>query len=78
MVRTQIYLTEIERKELADISSATGKKQSELIREAVDIFIERCKSKNRKAILDRISGMWRDHDQLPDFDRLRTEWDRKS
>ena len=40
MVRTQVYLTERERSELAALAKATGKKQSELIREAVDRLIE--------------------------------------
>ncbi len=36
MFRTQIYLTEHQCSELAAIAKTTGKKQSELIREAVD------------------------------------------
>jgi len=39
MVRTQIYLTERQRDELAGIAMTAGKKQSEVIREAVDRFI---------------------------------------
>ena len=40
MVRTQIYLTEGQRAEIAAIASQSGKRQSEVIREAVDRFIE--------------------------------------
>ena len=36
MVRTQIYLTEEERDGLDAIAKSTDKKQSEIIREAVD------------------------------------------
>ena len=39
MVRTQIYLTEEERDGLSVLSETSGKKQSKLIREAVDCFI---------------------------------------
>ena len=39
MVRTQIYLTDHQREELAAIAKTIGKKQSELIREAVDRLI---------------------------------------
>ena len=36
MVRTQIYLTEKQRDQLAAIAKSARKKQSELIREAID------------------------------------------
>jgi len=40
MVRTQIYLTERQRDELTAMAKTTGKKKSELIREAIDRLIE--------------------------------------
>jgi len=76
MVRTQLYLTEKERDELAALAEATGKKQSELIREAVDRLIEQSAARRRDAVLDRAAGMWKDRDDLPDFRGLRVEWDR--
>jgi len=76
MVRTQVYLTEKERDELAALAEATGKKQSELIREAVDRLIEQSSAKRRDAVLDRAAGMWKDRDDLPDVRGLRVEWDR--
>ncbi len=47
MFRTQIYLTENEKNALQNISSETGKKQSELIRQAVDSLIEKFTNTNR-------------------------------
>ena len=41
MVRTRIYLTEDQRAALRNIARQTGKKQSELIRRAIDDFIGR-------------------------------------
>jgi len=76
MVRTQVYLTKIECNALAALAEATGKKQSELIREAVDRFIEQSSLKRRDRVLDRAAGMWADRTDLPDFRALRTEWDR--
>jgi len=76
MVRTQVYLTELERKELALLSKATGKKQSELIRQAVDDFFAGSVAKRRDAVLQRAAGMWKDRDDLPDFASVRAEWDR--
>ena len=76
MVRTQIYLTESQREELAAIAKAVGKKQSELIREAIDRFIDQAGSNRRQAILQEAAGIWKDRTDLPDFKTTRTEWDR--
>jgi predicted DNA-binding protein len=77
MVRTQIYLTKKERDSLTALAKATGKRQSELIREAVDLLIEQSDSQRRKAALERIAGMWKDRNDLPDFRAIRREWDRR-
>jgi len=76
MVRTQVYLTEREREELAALSEATGKKQSELIRQAVDGLIAQSAAKRRLTVLQRAAGMWKDRDDLPDFAAVRADWDR--
>jgi hypothetical protein len=76
MVRTQIYLTEEERKGLENVSKATGKKQSELIREAVDRFLDLAQGKQRETILREVAGLWSDRSDLPDFDEARRSWGR--
>ena len=76
MIRTQIYLTERQRDELATLAKTVGKKQSELIREAVDRLIVQSGDSRRKAALREAAGMWKDREDLPDFASLRTEWDR--
>lgn len=76
MVRTQIYLTERQRNDLAEIARTSGKKQSELIREAVDQLIERSASDRQKAAVRRAAGIWKDRTDLPDFRALRADWDR--
>ena len=77
MVRTQIYLTERQRNELAAIAKTAGKKQSELIREAVDRFIDQSSASRRNAVLKETAGIWKDRRDLPDFKTIRSEWDRK-
>ncbi len=76
MVRTQIYLTEKEREALRDLARQTGKKQSELIRRAIDDYISRFQPRDRRAMLEQARGMWKDRDDLPDFQALRREFDR--
>ena len=77
MIRTQIYLTDQQRAELSAISKILGKKQSELIREAVDRYIDQAGNKRRKTVLQEAAGIWKDRTDLPDFTEIRTEWDRK-
>jgi Arc/MetJ-type ribon-helix-helix transcriptional regulator len=76
MVRTQIYITERQRDELAAIAKAGGKKQSELIREAVDRLIDESGGSRREAVLRESAGIWKDRTDLPDFKATRAEWDR--
>jgi len=76
MVRTQIYLTERQRNELAAIAKTAGKKQSELIREAVDRLIDQSGHSRREAVLCEAAGIWKNRMDLPDFKATRAEWDR--
>lgn len=77
MVRTQIYLTKEERDGLKAVSEATGKKQSELIREAVDQYLDKKSTSRRQAIIRETAGLWANRKDLPDFEKERRSWDRK-
>ena len=76
MVRTQIYITERQRDKLVALAQTTGKKQSQLIREAIDRLIEQSSDRQRKAVLEETAGIWKNRKDLPDFNALRTDWDR--
>ena len=76
MIRTQIYLTNRQREELAAVAETLGKKQSELIREAVDRFIDEQGRDRRETVLREAAGMWKDRTDIPDFSALRAKWDR--
>jgi hypothetical protein len=76
MVRTQIYLTVRQRHELAAIAKTAGKKQIELIREAVDRLIDQAGLNRRETVLREAAGIWKDRRDLPDFKATRAEWDR--
>jgi Ribbon-helix-helix domain len=76
MVRTQIYMTKSQRDGLKAIAKAAGKKQSELIREAIDRLIEEVSGGRRETILREAAGIWKDRKDLPDFRAVRAGWDR--
>ena len=76
MVRTQIYMTKSQRDGLKAVAKAVGKKQSELIREAIDRLIEEVSGGRRETILREAAGIWKDRKDLPDFRAVRAEWDR--
>jgi Arc/MetJ-type ribon-helix-helix transcriptional regulator len=76
MIRTQIYLTRSQRDELAAMAKASGRKQSELIRDALDRFLQEEGRSRREAVLREAAGLWKDRDDLPDARAVRTGWDR--
>jgi len=78
MRRTQIYLTEKERRALKSLASRLGQSQSEIIRTAVDRYIERYHEGNRLDLLRQARGLWADRDDLPDFSEVRREMDRSA
>jgi predicted transcriptional regulator len=76
VVRTQVYLTEDERDGLDAVARSTGKRQSELIRDAVDHFLDLAQGQQRAAVLKEAAGLWRNRRDLPEFTAARRSWDR--
>ena len=78
MIRAQIYLTEHERQKLGAFSAETGRSQSELIRQAIDQFIDAHLNKKSGArhALKAAKGLWAERKNLPDFTSIRREFDR--
>lgn len=76
MIRTQIYLTDKQRSELAIIAKNMGKKQSEIIRDAIDRLIDQAGQSRKETALQEAAGIWKNRTDLPDFRAIRSEWDR--
>ena len=76
MIRTQIYLSSRQRDQLAAIARSRGKSQSELIRNAVDRFVEQHGSSRREAVLRDAAGIWSGRTDLPSLRALRSSWNR--
>lgn len=79
MERTQIYLTQEERAALRAIAERRGQTQSEIIREAIDRFLEEEPDEvSVNEALEKSFGIWADRDDLDDFiAKLRQEWDER-
>jgi predicted transcriptional regulator len=76
MVRTQIYLTRREHDRLGRLAKRTGSSRSEIIRAAVDHWLEQKADEGRAQVLEGVAGLWRGRTDLPDFTALRREADR--
>ena len=77
MRRTQIYLSEPERQGLQALAQRSGKSQSALIRDAIDVFLQQHQPQGRLARLRQARGLWASRTDLPDWQALREELDRR-
>lgn len=62
MTRTQIYLTPAESQGVARVAAQTGRKQSEVIREAIDQYLVRLGPQDRLSRLKEACGIWSDRE----------------
>lgn len=75
MAEIEVNLTENEQRALQEIALRTGKTEGELIHDAVDKLIKQGLTSGNSGML-QARGIWRDRDDLPDFGKIRREWDR--
>lgn len=78
MVRTQVYLTEEQERGLKQLAASSGRKQSELMREAVDRLLSQKQERNWLKSLEPMFGMWADRPEMDHFVRdLREQADER-
>lgn len=75
MADIEVNLTETQQRALQEIALRTGKTEGELIHDAVEKIIRQGLPSGNSGML-QARGIWRDRDDLPDFGKLRREWDR--
>lgn len=73
MQRTQIYLTDDEQNAIRQIGIRTGRSQSALIREAIDLYIGESLPAARQGRRMAAFAMWAERDDLPSLEQLRAE-----
>ncbi len=80
MVRTQIYLTEEQKRVLEKISARAGKTAAALIREAIDAYLRERGDDGNAEALEASFGLWTDRRLTGDsYARsLRQEWDART
>jgi predicted DNA-binding protein len=79
MVRTQIYLTDEQKRRLERLAATSGRKQSEMIREAIDGYLVRQERQDWAQAFEAVRGMWAERGDLDDFARrIRGEWEQRA
>ena len=76
MPESEINLTEQERDALDEIAQRTGRSQAELVREAIDHLIAEFQNEDRRPLMQKARGIWKDRQDLPALEDLRREWNR--
>jgi predicted DNA-binding protein len=78
MVRTQIDLTDKQKRQLARLAAASGRKQSDMVREAIDGYLVKQEPQDWTGAFEAVRGMRAERADLDDFARgLRAEWERR-
>ena len=77
MIRIHVYIEESTRKALRTLALQTGKKQSELIREAIDTLIATAQNNYPNIRLQKAKGLWINRHDLKDFEDMKRDWERR-
>lgn len=77
MKRTQIYLTEEEKTAIEKLSDERGTTQSNIIREAIDEYVAKEKTKSKKKTIMDFAGIWKDKEDNHDVREMREGWGRR-
>jgi hypothetical protein len=77
-----VTLTQMNSERACALAQAAGKTPDQLINEAFERFMADEEREEHRKFLEwketaaRVAGMWKDRDDLPDFEEQRKSWDR--
>jgi predicted transcriptional regulator len=83
MATVQVKLTQKNSRRADELAQLTGKSVERLVNEAVERFMrevdedEQHKFKQWREAMVAVAGIWKDRDDLPDFDEMRRSADRE-
>lgn len=78
MTTATIPITQKQKAAIARMAKETERTRAEVIRDAIDAYLEQAKVKKGEqlALLRSAWGMWKDRKDLPNFEEVRGSWDR--
>lgn len=79
MIRTQVYLSKEQEQALNSLALTSGKHQSELIREAINLLLleKKAAPTQWKQVLRNMKGMWANDEKAAErMQAIRNEFDR--
>jgi hypothetical protein len=76
MTAMQIHLDPAHVELLRTLAEKTGKPADTVVQEGLELMAESVRLEERRRVIDRVAGLWKDRDDLPDWEELRRSMDR--
>jgi len=77
MSTTPIQLDPAHEELLRSLAEQTGKPADAVVQDGLDLLAESLRLEHRREVLDRVAGLWKDRDDLPDWEQQRRELDER-
>lgn len=81
MIRTQIYIEEEQKQELKKITNKKNTTIAQLIRDAIDLLLEKNRTEDLQSAMSKSFGIWSDREDIADsveyVRKLRIEWNER-
>jgi len=76
-IATQIHLDPAHADLLRSLAEQTGKPADVVVQEGLDLMAESLRLEERRRVFARAAGLWKDRDDLPDWEAQRREMDER-